>query len=111
MARSSVQTQAGGRGGDKPRGPVPDRDLDSVREKAVATALELIEEAHDIMQLSGSIRLAGQSKLDAKRLLDNVKSCIVNLMGLRIPTDDEIFPALKKARRDMQRLLMQADEL
>jgi len=73
-------------------------------------ALGLIEEAHDIMQLSGSIRLAGQSKIEAKRLLDNVKTCIIELMGLRVPEDDEMFPRLKKARKDMQRLIMQSDE-
>jgi hypothetical protein len=100
----------GGAGGDRPGGSAPDSDRDSEREQAIATALELVEETHDIMQLSGSIRLAGQSKLDAKRLLDKIKNCVVTLMSLRIPSDDEIFPALKQARRDMQRLLMQADE-
>jgi hypothetical protein len=53
-------------------------------------ALGLIEEAYDTMQLSGSIRLPGLSKLEAKRLLDNVNSCIIELMGLRVPEDDEI---------------------
>ena len=56
------------------------------------------------------MRLTGQSKTETKRLLDNVKSCIIELMRLRVPDDDEIYPTLKQARRDVQRLIMQADE-
>ena len=40
-----------------------------VRERAVFTALELIEEANDTIQIAGSVRLTGQSKTDTKRLL------------------------------------------
>jgi hypothetical protein len=57
--------------------PHPNDRQTEAREMAVMIALGLIEEANDIMQISSSIRLAGQSKLEAKRLLDNVKSCII----------------------------------
>ena len=46
------------------------------------TALLLIEEADDLVGLTGTFRLTGQSKIDAKRLLDNVKSSIVSLVML-----------------------------
>ena len=100
----------GGTGDDRPGTQVSDDRQNDAKERAIMTALELIEEAHDIMQISGSIRLMGQSKLDAKRLLDNVKACVVELMRLKVPNDDEIFPELKQARRDIQRLIMQSDE-
>jgi hypothetical protein len=47
------------------------------------TALALIDEANDLLSLIDgypAIRLTGQSKLDAKRLLDNIKSCVIELM-------------------------------
>ncbi len=77
------------------------------------TALALIEEAKDIMSLVGgypAIRLTGQSKQDVKRLVDNVKLSIIELLRVKVPDDDEIFRRLKQARRDLQRLLLQADE-
>jgi hypothetical protein len=100
----------GGGGDDRSGAASPADRRTEARERAVMVALGLIEEAHDIMQISGSIRLAGQSKLEAKRLLDNVKTCIIELMGLKVPEDDEIFPRLKKVRKDMLRLIMQSDE-
>jgi len=104
-------TPVGGGAGDDLSGVLhPSERQTEARERAVMIALGLIEEANDIMQISGSIRLAGQSKLEAKRLLDNVKSSIIELMRLKVPDNDEMFPRLKKARKDMQRLLMQADE-
>jgi hypothetical protein len=72
-----------------------------------------MDEANDLLSLIGgypAIRLTGQSKLDAKRLLDNIKSCVIDLMRLKFPEDDETFPWLKQARRDLQRLLLEADE-
>jgi hypothetical protein len=101
---------SGGAGDDRPGVASSAHRRTEARERAVMVTLGLVEEAHDIMQLSGSIRLAGQSKLEAKRLLDKVKTCIIELMGLRVPEDDKVFPRLKKARKDMQRLIMQSDE-
>jgi hypothetical protein len=52
------------------------------------TALALIDEANDLLSfIDGypAIRLTGQSKLDAKRLLDNIKSCVIELMRLKVP--------------------------
>jgi hypothetical protein len=77
------------------------------------TTLALIDEANDLLSLINgypAIRLTGQSKLDAKRLLDNIKSCVIELMRLRVPEDNETIPRLKQARRDLQRLLLEADE-
>jgi hypothetical protein len=77
------------------------------------TALALMDKANDLLSLIGgypAIRLAGQSKLVVKRLLDNIKSCVIELMRLKFPEDDETFPRLKQARRDLQRLLLEADE-
>ncbi|MFN9939933.1 MAG: hypothetical protein ACK56I_10720, partial [bacterium] len=65
---------SGGAGDDRPGAASSADRRTEARERAVMVALGLIEEAHDIMQLSGSIRLAGQSKIEAKRLLDNVKT-------------------------------------
>jgi hypothetical protein len=45
-----------------------------------------------------------------KRLLDNVKTCIIELMHVKVPEDGKIYPRLKQARKDMQRLFMQSDE-
>ena len=77
------------------------------------TALALIDEANDLLSLIDgypAIRLTGQSKLDAKRLLDNIKSCVIELMRLRVPEDDETLPRLKQTRRDLQRVPLEADE-
>ena len=107
----------------RPEGPVGDEEgdgtaqsqtstdrTDEEKERAVMTALLLIEEVNDLVGLTGTIRLTGQSKVDAKRLLDNVKSSIASLVMLKIGSNDEILLSLKSAKRDVQRLLMQSDE-
>jgi hypothetical protein len=110
---SSARVPAGGGAGDDWSGTSSSDHHTGARERAVMTVLALMDEANDLLSLIGgypAIRLTGQSKLDAKRLLDNIKSCVIDLMRLKFPEDDETFPWLKQARRDLQRLLLEADE-
>ncbi len=56
-------------------------------------ALDLIEETNEILQLADGhpgVRLVGQSKEEARRLLNNVKACRMEFRELRIPDDDEV---------------------
>jgi hypothetical protein len=110
---SSARVPTGRGAGDDCSGTASSDHHTEARERAVMTALALMDEANDLLSLIGgypAIRLTGQSKLDAKRLLDNIKSCVDELMRLKFPEDDETFPRLKQARRDLQRLLLEADE-
>jgi hypothetical protein len=51
------------------------------------------------------VRLVGQSKEEARRLLNNVKACRMEFRELRIPDDDEVLITLINARRDLLRVL------
>ena len=67
-------------------------------------ALDLIEETNEILQLADGhpgVRLVGQSKEEARRLLNNVKACRMEFRELRIPDDDEVLTTLINARRDL----------
>ena len=71
-------------------------------------ALDLIEETNEILQLADAhpgVRLVGQSKEEARRLLNNVKACRMEFRELRIPDDDEVLTTLINARRDLLRVL------
>jgi hypothetical protein len=60
-------------------------------------ALDLIEESNEILQLADGnpgVRLVGQSKEEARRLLNNVKACRMEFLELRIPEDDGVLIAL-----------------
>ena len=75
-------------------------------------ALDLIEETNEILQLADAqpgVRLVGQSKEEARRLLNNVKACRMEFRELRIPDDDEVLTTLIKARRDLLRVLTESD--
>jgi hypothetical protein len=110
---SSARVPTGGGAGDDRSGTASSDYHIEARERAVMTALALMDETNDLLSLIGgypAIRLTGQSKLDAKRLLDNIKLCVIELMRLKFPEDDETFPRLKQTRRDLQRLLLEADK-
>ncbi len=112
-SNESARVPAGGGAGDDRAETASSEYHTEARERAVMTALALIDEANDLLSLidgNPAIRLTGQSKLDAKRLLDNIKSCVIELMRLRVPEDDETLPRLKQTRRDLQRVLLEADE-
>jgi hypothetical protein len=51
---------SGGAGDDRTGAASPADRQSQAKERATMMALELIKEAHDIMQISGSVRLAGQ---------------------------------------------------
>ncbi len=54
-----------------------DRNTEA-RERAIMKALDLIEDSNEILQLADGhpgVRLVGQSKEEARRLLNNVKAC------------------------------------
>ncbi len=75
-------------------------------------ALDLIEESNEILQLADGhlgVRLVGQSKEEARRLLNNVKACRMEFRELRIPEDDGVLIALINARRDLLRVLTESD--
>ncbi len=75
-------------------------------------ALDLIEETNEILQLAdghNGVRLVGQSKKEARRLLNNVKACRMEFRELRIPDDDEVLATLINARRDLLRVLTESD--
>ena len=75
-------------------------------------ALDLIEESNEILQLVDGhpgVRLVGQSKEEARRLLNNVKACRMEFRELRIPDDDEVLTTLINARRDLLRVLTESD--
>jgi hypothetical protein len=75
-------------------------------------ALDLIEEANDILELAlvhPAMRLVGQSKEDARHLLNSVKACRMEFRELRIPEDDGVFIAPINARRELLRLLTESD--
>jgi len=77
-------------------------------------ALNLIEESNEILQLADShpgVRLVGQSKEEARRLLNNVKACRMEFRELRIPDDDEVLTTLINARRDLLRVLTESDNI
>jgi hypothetical protein len=82
-SNESARVPAGGAAGDNRAGTASSEYHTEARERAVMTALALIDEANDLLSLIDgypAIRLTGQSKLDAKRLLDNIKSCVIELM-------------------------------
>jgi hypothetical protein len=82
-----------------------DRNAET-RERAVMKALDLIEESNKILQLADGhpgVRLVGQSKEEARRLLNNVKACRMEFRELRVPEDDGVLIALINARRDLLR--------
>ncbi len=56
-----------------------------------------------------SVRLVGQSKEEARRLLNNVKACRMEFRELRIPDDDEVLITLINVRRDLLRVLTESD--
>ena len=75
-------------------------------------ALDLIEETNEILQLADGhhgVRLVGQSKEEARRLLNNVKACRMEFRELRIPDDDEVLTTLINARRELLRVLTESD--
>jgi hypothetical protein len=75
-------------------------------------ALDLIKESNEILQLADGhpgVRLVGQSKEEARRLLNNVKACRMEFRELRIPENDEVLITLINARRDLLRVLTESD--
>jgi hypothetical protein len=54
------------------------------------------------------VRLVGQSKEEARRLLNNVKACRMEFRELRIPDDDEVLTTLINARKDLLRVLTES---
>ncbi len=75
-------------------------------------ALDLIEETNEVLQLAdgpNGVRLVGQSKEEARRLLNSVKACRMEFRELRIPDDDEVLATLINARRDLLRVLTESD--
>jgi hypothetical protein len=75
-------------------------------------ALHLIEEFNEVLQFVDShpgVHLVGQSKEDARCLLNNVKACRMELRKLRIPEDDGVLIPLINARRDLLRVLTESD--
>jgi hypothetical protein len=88
-----------------------DRNVEA-RERAIMKALDLIEESNEILQLADGhlgVRLVGQSKEEARRLLNNVKACRMEFRELRIPDDDWVLITLINARRDLLRVLTELD--
>jgi hypothetical protein len=82
------------------------------KERAIMKALDLIEDSNEILQLADGhpgVRLVGQSKEEARRLLNNVKACRMEFRELRIPEDDEVLITLINARRDLLRVLTESD--
>jgi hypothetical protein len=82
------------------------------RERAIMKALDLIEESNEILHLADGhpcVHLVGQSKEEARRLLNNVKACRMEFRELRIPDDDEVLITLINARRDLLRVLTESD--
>ncbi len=75
-------------------------------------ALNLIEESNEILQLADGhpgVGLVGQSKEEARSLLNNVKACRMEFRELRIPDDDEVLTTLINARRDLLLVLTESD--
>jgi hypothetical protein len=75
-------------------------------------ALDLIEESNEVLQLADDhpgVRLVGQSKEEARHLLNNVKACRMEFRELRIPEDDGVLIALINARMDLLRVLTESD--
>ncbi len=74
--RSVLLPRPGGGGDDSCR--QNDRNTEA-RERAIMKALDLdIEETNEILQLAdghNGVQLVGQSKEEARRLLNNVKAC------------------------------------
>jgi hypothetical protein len=73
-SNESARVPAGGGAGDDRSGTASSDYHTEARERTVLTALALIDEVNDLLSLIDgypAIRLTGQSKLDAKRLLDN----------------------------------------
>jgi hypothetical protein len=84
----------GGGGNDSCR--KNDRNVEA-RERAIMKALNLIEDSNEILQLADGhpgVHLVGQSKEEARRLLNNVKACRMEFRELRIPDDDEVLITL-----------------
>jgi hypothetical protein len=82
------------------------------RERAIMKALDLIEESNEVLQLADrhpGVHLVGQSKEDARRLLNNVKACSMEFRELRIPEDDGVLIALINTRRDLLRVLTESN--
>jgi hypothetical protein len=113
---------AGGSGGQDCSPPPPggggddscrqnDRHIEA-RERAMMKALDLIEESNEIRQLADGhpgVRLVGQSKEEARRLLNNVKACRMEFRELRIPEDDGVLIALVNARRELLQVITESD--
>jgi hypothetical protein len=75
-------------------------------------ALDLIEESNEVLQLANGhpgVCLVGQSKEDARRLLNNVKTCRMEFLELWIPEDDGVLITRINARRDLLRVLTESD--
>jgi hypothetical protein len=73
----------GGGGDDRCR--QNDRHTEA-RERAMMKALHLIKESNEVLQLADGhpgVRLVGQSKEDARRLLNNVKACRMEFLDSR----------------------------
>ncbi len=100
---------SGGGGDDSCR--QNDRNVEA-RERAIMKALDLIEESNEVLQLAdghSGVRLVGQSKEEARRLLNNVKACRMVFRELRIPDDDEVLITLINVRRGLLRVLTESD--
>jgi hypothetical protein len=96
--QSEVSGNAGGRGGPDRSASPPggggdnscrqnDRQTEA-RERAIMKALDLMEESNEVLQLADGhpgVCLVGQSKEDARRLLNNMKACRMEFWELRIP--------------------------
>ncbi len=108
------EEQAGG----SPRSPNGRREdppsieaarADGSGEELTRLALQLIEETNDIINSSGNILLAGQSKVEARKVLSVAKECVVEMVIRKIPQEDEILVNLRKGKSSLQRLILQAD--
>jgi hypothetical protein len=108
------EEQAGG----SPRSPNGRREdppsieaarADGSGEELTRLALQLIEETNDIISSSGNILLAGQSKVEARKVLSAAKECVVEMVIRKIPQEDEILVNLRKGKSSLQRLILQAD--
>jgi hypothetical protein len=119
---ADASRHAGGNGGQDHAAPPPsgagddifrqnDRNAEA-RERAIMKALDLIEDSKEILQLADGhpgVLLVGQSKEEARRLLNNVTACRMEFRELRIPDDDEVLITLIHARRDLLRVLTESD--
>ena len=82
---------------------------DKSGEELTRFALYLIEEVQDVMESSEGVRLVGQSKTDARRVLESAKECVLEMVERKTLSDDKILVDMRAAKRNLQRLIMQAD--